>query len=69
MHNMCIRVCMYVCVYVCMYACMYACMMYAGMCACMHIMYESIIVSTPEYLNRFGSGFTLISIVWTVKTT
>ena len=26
-----------------------------------------IAVSTPEYLNRFRSGFTLISVVWTGK--
>ena len=25
-----------------------------------------IIVSTPEYLNRFGCGFTLISMICTV---
>ena len=27
----------------------------------------TIVVFIPEYLNRFGSGFILISIVWTVK--
>ena len=26
-----------------------------------------IALSTPEYLNRFGSGFTLLPMMWTVK--
>ena len=29
--------------------------------------YHSLVVSTPEYLNRFRSGITLIFMIWTVK--
>ena len=32
-----------------------------------HMLLMTVVVSTSEYLNRYGSGFTLIFMVWTVK--